>query len=298
MKIISIGEVMAEISGPAGQFNVGFAGDTFNTAVYCQRLLKDKGQVFYLTRLGHDPLSGACRMFAEEHALDLSRCASDSEANIGIYAVQTDDAGERTFSYWRSNSAARKLFQDAADFDALAGAELIYFSGITLAIMAQSARAALLDRLAALKRSGVQIAFDSNYRPKLWESRETAQQVTTQAWALCDLALPSLDDEMALFGDADQDAVLMRLHGLGCHHGALKRGALGPVSLNPSATDNGVFEAVDKVIDTTAAGDSFNGGYLAATVLKQPQNIALSWGHRLAAQVVAQRGAIVPTAPV
>ncbi|MCY0150088.1 sugar kinase [Hoeflea sp. G2-23] len=296
MKILCIGEVMAEISGPPGQFRVGFAGDTFNTAVYCQRLLKGKGQASYLTRLGHDPLSGACRLFAQEHALDLSHCASDAEANIGIYAVQTDDAGERTFSYWRSNSAARKLFQDAADFDALNGAELIYFSGITLAVMAPSARAALFDRLAALKLGGVRIAFDSNYRPKLWECRDTAQQVITQAWALDDLALPSLDDEMALFGDADEEAVLMRLNGLGCHHGALKRGALGPLPLDRSVADGGEFLPADKVIDSTAAGDSFNAGYLAATALGHSQNMAMAWGHSLAAQVVAQRGAIVSTA--
>ena len=50
------------------------------------------------------------------------------------------------------------------------------------------------------------------------------------------------------------------------------------------------------VVDTTAAGDSFNGGYLAARMAgKMPQQAA-SAGHALASVMIQHRGAIIPSA--
>jgi len=106
LALVSIGEVMAEIrQSPSSDFKIGFAGDTFNTAVYCQRLLHSEERVSYLTRVGDDPLSGSWHQFAREEGLDLSAVSFDVNTNIGIYSVRTDEQGERTFNYWRSGSA-------------------------------------------------------------------------------------------------------------------------------------------------------------------------------------------------
>ena len=284
---------MAEIRrGPAG-FVLGFAGDSFNTAVYCRRGLGVAPRVSYLTRIGQDPLSAGVVDLARAEGLDTRGFHIEPQRNIGIYSVQTDAAGERSFAYWRDQSAARMMFQSRADFDALAWADVIYLSGISLAILAADARSALLRHLAELRLAGKRIAFDSNYRPALWADAATARAVIGAMWRMTDIALPSVDDEMALFGDADAAQVLGRLRGFGCRDGALKCGAQGPVALDASALVADRFPPAENVVDTTAAGDSFNGGFLAARLQGRPLADCMMAGHQTARHVVGHPGAIV-----
>lgn len=292
-RILCIGEAMAEIRSVGDGFAVGFAGDTFNTAVYCRRRLQG-GSVGFQTRIGYEPLSEGFLRLAAAEGLHLAPIRREAAHNIGIYSVQTDAAGERSFAYWRDNSAARQLFQTPDDFKVLEQADILYLSGITLAILTPAARAALFARLAALRAAGRRVAFDSNYRPRLWPDATTARQVIAQAWALADIALPSVEDEMALFGDGDAAAVLERLRQFGAREGALKRGALGPLALQPGSAAP-AFSPAARVVDTTAAGDSFNGGFLAALAGGADTVRAMAAGHELARVVVSLPGAIVET---
>ena len=173
------------------------------------------------------------------------------------------------------------------DFSTLLGYDLVYLSGISVAILPQGARHALLDWL---NKNPVRLAYDSNFRPRLWEDVKTAQEVTTAFWNRADICLPSIDDEMALFGETEEQ-VARRCLDFG-KTGALKRGAEGPLSL--SAPVNQTYPSAPIVVDTTAAGDSFNGGYLASLLSGQTQAAALAAGHACAAHVVQHRGAIVP----
>jgi 2-dehydro-3-deoxygluconokinase len=288
MRIVCAGEAMAELRRTEAGFVVGFAGDTFNTAVYLRKLGLE---VSYLTRLGRDPLSEGLLAAAAGHGVDTSGVGRDGTRHLGIYTVQTDATGERSFAYWRETSAARLLFQDAAELQALEGVDVLLMSGISLAILSPAAREALFDRIAALRGRGLRFAFDSNYRPRLWEDAATARAVMERAFRLADLALPSLDDEMALWGDADAGAVLARLRGWGCRAGALKCGADGPLPIDPFEHPPRGLRPAAKVVDTTAAGDSFNAGWLAAHLAGRAT--ALAEGHTLAAHVVGLPGAIV-----
>ncbi|KUP90552.1 sugar kinase [Tritonibacter horizontis] len=293
-QLVAIGEAMAELrQDTKAGWSVGFAGDTFNTAVYSARALAP-GAVAYVTRVGEDPLSeGFCQLAAEQ-GIVTDEIRADANRNIGLYSVKTDKDGERSFHYWRSASAARSMFAEAATTE-IPAAKIVYYSAITLAILAPDARARLFARLEELKSdAGCLIAFDSNYRPKLWEDVATAQEITAQAWAMADIALPSIDDEMALFGDADEASVLARFAQKTWVAGALKRGPLGPVPLANPQLDVPAFEAAQRVVDTTAAGDSFNGAYLAAFLQEREELDCLKAGHDCAKMVVGHPGAIAP----
>lgn len=292
MRIVCAGEVMAEIRGEGGAFALGFAGDTFNTAVYCRRALGSAGAVEYVTRIGTEGLSDGFLRLAAAEGVGTAQVRREAGRHIGIYAVDTDTEGERRFAYWRESSAARELFSDDADLHALEGAGLVYLSGITLAVIGAEARARLLAKVAALRGDGVLFAFDSNYRPKLWEDAATARAAISAAWGLADVALPSVDDEMALFG-GDEAEVLARLRDAGCRSGALKRGVAGPMAMDPAAEVAEIFAPAAKVVDTTAAGDSFNGAYLAGLARGLPEAERLRLAHATARHVVARRGAIV-----
>ena len=295
LHLLSIGEVMAEIrQEPASGFRVGFAGDSFNTAVYCAREFGPSARIGYHTRVGRDPLSRAFLSAAKDEGIDVSRVGLDPERNIGIYAVTTDEAGERSFHYWRGDSAARSLFASGESLASLPAASVVYLSGITLAILHPAARLRLIAHLRDLRgRAACHVAFDSNYRPQLWESAGAARRAVGEMWRVADIALPSLDDEIALFGDAGEEAVIARFAASDWRGCAIKRGALGPVSPLLPRDGHPEFAPAARVVDTTAAGDSFNGGYLAALLRGEDERRCLLAGHDIASRVVGAPGALI-----
>jgi 2-dehydro-3-deoxygluconokinase len=313
-RIACFGEAMVELMlGESGSDNaaLGFAGDTLNCAIYLKRLLGESAEVSFITKLGQDPLSIRTKNFIESESINTSAIAHSATRSIGLYAIETDNKGERTFSYWRGQSAARTLFEDQDDitFSVLSGFDVLCFSAISLAILPANTRRALLNELSRLRvEHGVRIVFDSNYRPALWESLEAAREFVADAWRVTDIALPSIDDEQQLFDDKDEAAVVSRLHSYGITQGALKRGDRGPRSLqlkNPvSATESPLFPAATNIVDTTAAGDSFNAGYLSellsgasydsGTYSASDNDAAMLSGHTCSLRVIANSGAIVP----
>ncbi len=285
LKVACIGEAMIELSEQGGGASIGVAGDTLNTAIYLKRQAPGV-QVDYVTALGIDAFSDRIAGFIEAQGVGTQTIARDANGTPGLYAITLTDEGERSFTYWRSASAARGLFGDY-DFSVLGGYDLVYLSGISLAILPGSVRAALLDYLAA---SPAKLAFDSNYRPKLWEDQATAQACCAAYAAQADILLPSIDDEMELHGE-DAGTVAARCAQI-AKDGALKRGAEGPLSLGAPVSQS--YAPAPRVVDTTAAGDSFNGGYLGSVLTGGAQDAALLAGHNMAAHVVQHRGAIVP----
>lgn len=273
------------------QAGLGVAGDTLNTAIYLQRAASDSA-VSYVTALGTDPLSERMISFMRAEGLRTDLITRRSDRNPGLYAITTDGDGERSFTYWRGASAARTLFRPpGVSFDDLAEFDLIYLSAITLAILPAQVCNDLIEWLPGYRRQGGQVAFDSNYRPALWSDTATAQDRVAAVWRETDIGLPSVDDEIALFGDADEDAAFARLQGYGLTRGALKRGAAGPRPFGDSVQQ--AYPSASKVIDSTAAGDSFNGGYLGALVQDADPADCLMAGHLLASQVIGVKGAIM-----
>ncbi len=288
MKFACIGEAMIELSTGGAHPLVGVAGDTLNTAVYLKRNAPDF-EVDYITRLGSDPFSAQIRDFIDAQGVGTAGIETSEDRIPGLYAITTSGDGERSFTYWRGQAAAREMFQrgGGTDFSVLERYDGLYLSGISLAILPYAVRMALLEYLRGSKQI---VAFDSNYRPRLWESETAAREVMAAYWARADIALPSLDDEMALFGETEAQ-VVARFGGYN-GIGALKRGDAGPLSLG-EAVGVRQYPAAKQVVDTTAAGDSFNGAYLAAKLAGRAQVEALAAGHACAAHVVQHRGAIV-----
>lgn len=284
-RVACIGEPMIELSMQIASAFVGVAGDTLNTAIYLKRSAPEI-EVDYITRLGDDPFSTRIRDFIDSENLGSDRIAIEQGGSPGLYAITVSELGERSFTYWRDSSSARGMFSDG-NFASLEGYDLIYLSGITLAILPPRVRQSLTEYL---KNSKIDVAFDGNYRPGLWDSAESARTLCSNYWGFVAIPLPSIDDEAAMFGE-DANQVEDRLScapGIG----ALKRGEFGPMSIGESIDQS--YTPAKKVVDTTAAGDSFNGGYLAARLRGASQAEALLAGHDLATNVIAHRGAIIP----
>jgi 2-dehydro-3-deoxygluconokinase len=299
-KIVCIGEAMVEFAAnPDGSWQQGFAGDTLNVAWYLSALSGSGRQIEYLTRLGVDGFSDRMINFMRNGNIGTAFIKRDAARKPGLYTIETDERGERSFAYWRGQSAARHLADDVASLEAaLKVASLVYFSGITLAIIGREGRRNLLSALSQCRQNGSRIAFDPNARPALWQTPEEMRSATMEFARLCDVILPTFDDEAAVFGDASLQATLKRYSGAGCKEIAVKDGTRPVFWQAGGKTGKITIEHPLKPVDTTGAGDSFNGGYLAARFEGRTVEQAIQAGQRVACRVVMQRGALVPRAAI
>lgn len=295
MRVLAIGECMAELApGERPEdYRLGFAGDTFNTAWYLAMLAPEM-QVSYFTAVGDDALSERMVAMIADSGIDTRHILRRAGQSVGLYMISLD-RGERSFSYWRGQSAARSLAQEGTALTAaMAEADLVYVSGITLAILDAAGRETLLQALAEARAAGKTVAFDPNLRPHLWDSSEEMTATVMRAAACCDIALPSYEDEARWFGDADAEATLRRYCDAGADRVIVKN---GPEPVLYRAGDSAGRVAVPplaRVVDTTAAGDSFNAAILAGLGAGQAPERAVAQACRLAGHVVQGRGALVP----
>ena len=289
MRTVFAGEAMLELSRDGEGWRLGYGGDTLNTAIHMARAGHD---VAYLTALGDDTFSRDLRQKWQDEGLDTTLVLTHPTRQAGLYAIETDACGERSFAYWRDTSAARAMFALPGMAEALVqaeGAELLAFSLITLAILPPDGREALLALAGRVRARGGKVAFDGNYRPRLWASVEEARAARDAAIACADIGLPTLEDEAALSGHDTAEAVAAHWQGLGCGETIVKLGAEG------CRLPDGALAAPERVlqpVDTSGAGDAFNAGYLAARLRGAAVPEAAREGHRLAGWTIMRPGAI------
>ncbi|RZP67828.1 sugar kinase [Vibrio vulnificus] len=313
--IAIIGECMIELNGkPFGSMHQTFGGDTLNAAVYLSRGCEanskpDEVKVSYVTALGNDPISTGMLTRWEDEGVSTDLVLRDETRTPGLYLIQLDDQGERTFLYWRNQSAARYLLQHP-NFgmvkQALTQVDTVFLSGISLAILPEEDRISLLNLLVELKAQGVEIAFDSNFRPALWpqDENQTVKNVYQAMYQLTDVALVTFDDEQLIWGDETPEQTIGRLTSLGVGKCIVKLGADGCLVQDSTNQGSGTALApqavptqpVVQVVDTTSAGDSFNGGFLSAYLAGADLETSCQRGNALAGAVIQHRGAIIPKA--
>jgi 2-dehydro-3-deoxygluconokinase len=293
-RVLSIGECMVELA-QAGQglLRKGFAGDTFNTAWYLRAALPEDWQVDYLTGLGDDPLSDEMLTFMEKANIGTGAIRRIPGRTPGLYLITLKD-GERTFSYWRDTSAAKLLAEDGDHLrQAIESADLVYFSGITLAILGVTGAETLLSELRRARAAGKTVAFDPNIRPRLWSDRVRMLDTISAGARAASIVLPSFDDEAAHFDDANVAATIERYRSLGADTIVVKNGAQGATVAEGEQTVFVPAIPPEKLLDTTSAGDSFNAGFLARLMSGASPAESAAHGAAIASVVIGHHGALI-----
>jgi 2-dehydro-3-deoxygluconokinase len=286
-KILCIGEVMLEMADQGnGLYKKGFAGDTFNVAHYLNVVTGGRIRADYLTVVGNDAVSEACLEFLENKGVKTTKCLRDQGLTIGLFILSNDPNGEKKYSYWRSQSAVRHLFDQAQD---LMGYDLVYLSGITAAITENKSNLTL--SVTTAKHQGAQIAYDFNHRVLLWKRDEA-----------CDFArrlLPQIDivkisDEELEYLYPGKSVSDFSIEYPQAEWVLTCGGDKGEVWKNGQLLARQKFKAVSEVVDSSAAGDSFIATYIAEKLAGASALEGLKRGHAVSSQVVCGKGSIVP----
>ena len=306
LNIAIIGECMVELQRQDASIRQGFGGDTLNTAVYVARQVSKQAlNVHYVTALGTDNFSEEMLAAWQQEQIHTDLIQRMDNKLPGLYFIETDNTGERTFYYWRNDAAARFwLTSPAADeiCQRLEKFDYLYLSGISLAILDSASRQRLLQLLRACRANGGKVIFDNNYRPRLWQSKQETQEAYRAMLACTDIAFLTLDDEDMLWGEKPLEQVIDRTQALGVSEIIIKRGADSCIVWEKDGFEAHQYDVPavklpkDKVVDTTAAGDSFSAGYLAVRLTGGSAHDAAVRGHLTASTVIQYRGAIIPLA--
>ena len=295
--VIALGECMAELSLTGGNAAaIGYAGDTFNTAVYLRRLGLE---VAYASAVGQsDPFSAGIMASLAGEGIGQALMVEASGRLPGLYAIQCDAQGDRSFFFWRNEAPARD-YLTLVDLEALGvalrTADLIVISAITLAILGEAGRGVLLKLASEAARAGVAVALDSNYRPRLWAGPDVGRAAIEAILPHCRYLSLSADD-VAAFGGRSAEAMARVWAARGVEVVLRHADHRIEVLSGDSAELFPPEPALAAVVDTTGAGDSFNAGYLATRLRGGSAAEGVAAGRRLAAVVVQHPGAIIPKA--
>ncbi|MCA1490800.1 sugar kinase [Sinorhizobium alkalisoli] len=292
--MLSIGECMVELmQAERGMLRKGYAGDSFNTAYYARLFAPADWTVDYFTAVGTDAVSDEMIAFMESNGIGTSHIARIEGRMPGLYMIHLKE-GERSFSYWRSTSSAKLLAEDPDRLrKAVEAADVAFFSGITLAILSPGAGETLLSELRRAKAGGKRVVFDPNIRPRLWDDA-TRMLTTLEAGArAATMVLPSFDDEATHFGDASVGETIDRYRALGVEEIAVKDGGKGITLQFDGERLHVPAVPASRIVDTTSAGDSFNGSFLARLAAGDSPADAAAFAAHVAAAVIGHHGALV-----
>ncbi|MEN8637675.1 sugar kinase [Pseudoalteromonas distincta] len=294
--IYFIGECMVELRAmSAATLHQSFAGDVYNSAVYLKRCFPQV-TTSVVTALGQDNLSKKMlERFGSEQINTQLVFAHDTKVP-GMYYIETDEHGERSFIYWRNDSAAKKVvdFLDADALEQLSQGDMFFFSGISLAIIEESAREDFWKVVKELKDAGVKIVFDPNYRARLWNSVEETKEQYHLAFTFADITLPGVEDLTTLYDVHSVEAVVEYLKPYQIEEIVVKNGPESVVTKEGDTLQSHTIIPVTNVVDTTSAGDAFNGVYLGARLSDKSISSAVQLAAKAAGTVIQQPGAIAP----
>jgi len=287
-QILCFGEPLLEFNQqPNGRYLAGHGGDTSNCAIAAAR---SGAQVAMLAHVGADAFGDSFVELWRGEGVDTAAVRRDPAAHTGVYFVSHGPDGHQ-FSYMRAGSAASRITPQDLPVEAIRSAAILHVSGISQAI-SDTAADAVFEAIAIAREAGARVSYDTNLRLKLWPLTR-ARAVIHAAMAQSDIALPGMDDAQQLTGLTDPDAIADFYLTLGARIVALTMGKDGTLVAAPDRRERVAAMPVEAV-DATAAGDTFDGAFLAELVAGRDPFAAARYANAAAALSTQGYGAVAP----
>lgn len=292
LDIITIGESLIELSSDksltyADTIDKYYGGDTLATAIAALRL---GSKVGYISRVGMDHFKDFLLDSWQSEGLDISQIKLVDGFN-GLYFIARPEGGEKEFAYYRKKTAATNLSIDDVSSEYIKSASMVYATGVTQSL-SLSAKEAVKKAFAIAKENKILVAYDPNYSPKLW-SKDEAKEAFEEIEESIDilflnlkndaqklLEIQSIDKLIKYFWDKGVSIIVVKSH---TDHGYYT-GYQGEILFTE-------FKA-EKIVDTTSAGDAFNGGFLHAIASGLSPFEAVHIGSIVAGLQIQKIGAI------
>ena len=294
--LVFAGECMLElVRRDETSLGRSFAGDLYNSCVYLKRAFPYL-DVEFMSCIGSDKLSNEFLASLQSENIGSDYLPRSAQHHLGAYMVVTDEHGERSFIYWRNDSAAKRMLSSMSQsqHSTLLTSGMFFFSGISIAILLDDERELFWKLVKQMKAAGVKIAFDPNYRPQLWTSPDIAKQNIEKACHLSDILLPGVDDFDKLYGMKDLEECLSFCEQFNTQELVMKQGEKTVYVINEEGRVAIEVVPNENVVDTTSAGDAFNGVYLGARTSGHSVQSSVAAASASASKVIETPGAIMP----
>lgn len=291
--LVCLGEPMLELNLQAPDesgrrvYVEAHGGDASNVAVAAAR---QGARVAFLSAVGDDLAGASFLSLWSREKINASAVPVDADHPTGLYFVSHDETGHH-FSYLRKGSAAARYRLDAKARDVIARSRILFASGISLGISDQAADT-VFEAVTVAQSAGTTIAFDTNYRAKLWPPAR-ALAVIREAIRQAEIVFPGLEDLQLLLGVAEPEKAIDFCLSLGPTVVVLKMGAAGALLATPK--DRVVIPPFPcRPVDATGAGDTFCGSFLAQTADGASLENAARYAACAAAMATMGFGAVPP----
>jgi 2-dehydro-3-deoxygluconokinase len=298
-KAIFLGECMIELNGDisslennSSNMTINFGGDTYNSAVYFSRLTNDKTNTFYSTALGKDNFSKKMISRFKNENIKCDYIRTDGENPPGLYSIEINEKGERSFSYWRDQSPSKYIFLGSKGkklVKDINNADVFYYTGISAGILDEKQRKDLIK----IGSTATICGFDFNYRSQLHYNKKVSQLLFNEINNRVDIHFVSFDDARELFKIKNPLEIFEIINEK--KNLILIRYKNSIIFKNKQQEIKTVTVPHGEVVDTTAAGDAFNGSFLA--IMNNNKNVPVEENilisHSVTREVIKHRGAII-----
>ncbi|WP_196161650.1 carbohydrate kinase [Reinekea sp. G2M2-21] len=232
-------------------------GAPANVAVAIAKL---GGDARFAGQVGDDTFGHFLKSSLEAYEVNTDNMQMHPTAKTALAFVFLDDDGERSFEFFREQTADVLLSELDVKDKWFMGADIFHFCSNTLTEpnIAKTTMAAL----AKAKKQGCLVSFDINLRHNLWPKGKADIKTVTDCFASVDLIKVS-KEELDYLEPAGEQAFVKAAIEAGVTTVLITDGG-NPIKVLAKGVFSEITPPVTKVVDTTAAGDAFTGGFLFA----------------------------------
>ena len=263
-KLYSIGELLIDFQSvglgslkDTAQFVKKAGGAPANVCVQAVKL----GQsAVYLTKVGNDGFGEFLIETLKNENVDTTFISKSSEYDTSLAFVSFQEGGEREFSFFRK--AAADLHFTSGDFKGVEFKEgdVLEFGSVALKTFeARSTHKYLIDKA---QKSGALICFDPNLRFNLWEDLEELRRVVTKYAGYADVIKVG-EDELEFITELKGEEAVKKMFTGNLKVLLVTNGGKGAKLYLPQGKIEEHNGYKVKTVDTTGAGDSFFGAFIA-----------------------------------